>query len=313
MDDKITENNNLNSNNTNLENTSSINITPVSDVNSYSALQSNNVNNNVYTMNDISNMNNGQVDNGNFTMVNKKDINKENIPIVQIPSDTTVDNPNIEPNINIMENIDSGDGSSTVSNNNVDSGVTITPTSGNSNNNNKNSGGKGKTVLLILFFIVLFIFIIFLPNISEIINTGALPFKNNNEIQNGILMCSMKNESDITDTTYEMRFTFKSKKLISSVLDVTVESEDKEVVNNKNIECQGLREITIDGIDVECTLSGSISNTKYNYNYQMIDNNNLTKFTEAGGVYPEHRYKENIYDIESNMKKNGYDCDVRGN
>ena len=97
------------------------------------------------------------------------------------------------------------------------------------------------------------------------------------------------------------------------ILNVTVNSEDKVVVNEKNAGCQVLKEIPIEGVEVECTLSGSVSNTKYNYNYQMIDNNNLTKFTEAGGIYPEHKYKQNIYDIQSSMVKNGYDCEIRGN
>ena len=72
--------------------------------------------------------------------------------------------------------------------------------------------------------------------------------------------------------------------------------------------------IGIGGIILQClgknikTIDSIIS-----YTNQMIDNNNLTKFTEAGGIYPEHKYKQNIYDIQSSMVKNGYDCEIRGN
>lgn len=327
MNDKITDNNDLNGNGLVVDG-STINVTPISNVDSYNASINSNVNNgvyqnvsgtvnnSVYTMNDINNMSNNlqSVDNGNFMMVDKANAQSNTMPVVQISDNGGVSNAysangEVNNGVKITENVSPNLNSSAVGAD-VQSTIKITPTA---SNGSSSGGGKGKTVFLILFFIVLFAFILFLPTISEIINTGNLPFKKTSEVQNGILICSMKNESDLTDTTYEMKFSFRSKKLVSSILNVTVNSEDKVVVNEKNAGCQVLKEIPIEGVEVECTLSGSVSNTKYNYNYQMIDNNNLTKFTEAGGIYPEHKYKQNIYDIQSSMVKNGYDCEIRGN
>ena len=45
-------------------------------------------------------------------------------------------------------------------------------------------------------------------------------------------------------------------------------------------------------------------------NHQLINKENLTHFTEAGGIYPEFDYKQNIYDIEKSMTKTGYDCKI---
>ena len=97
MNDKITDNNDLNGNGLVVDG-STINVTPISNVDSYNASINSNinngvyqnvsgtVNNSVYTMNDINNMSNNlqSVDNGNFMMVDKANAQSNTMPVVQI-------------------------------------------------------------------------------------------------------------------------------------------------------------------------------------------------------------------------------------
>ena len=105
MNDKITDNNDLNGNGLVVDG-STINVTPISNVDSYNASINSNinngvyqnvsgtVNNSVYTMNDINNMSNNlqSVDNGNFMMVDKANAQSNTMPVVQISDNGGVSN-----------------------------------------------------------------------------------------------------------------------------------------------------------------------------------------------------------------------------
>lgn len=178
------------------------------------------------------------------------------------------------------------------------------------NKQESSKGGKLKTVLLILFFIFLLAFVMFLPNISEYLKTGKIINTTDNQINSGTLICTTTKNNDETSTSYEMDFKFTSKELITSNFNITTESEQKEVINSKYSECKNIEDSAkeLNGIDVSCTSSDNINTMIQSYNYRLINTNGLTKFTEAGGTYPEYKYKENIYDIKAKMIKAGYDC-----
>ena len=171
---------------------------------------------------------------------------------------------------------------------------------------------KVKVAFLVIFFILVLVFVIFLPDISSIVKTGKF-IPSSNEITNGILSCSMIKESDNTEITYDIDFSFTNKKLQTSTLKITTSSEDKNIINEKYSECKNIEDVSekVSGIDVSCSSSSSISTMREDYTYNIIDNNNLTPFTEAGGTYPEHEFEQNIDDIKSSMIREGYDCKVR--
>lgn len=171
---------------------------------------------------------------------------------------------------------------------------------------------KGKVAVLLIFFILVLAFVVFLPDISSIIKTGKISSASN-EVVNGVLSCSMSKSLDNTEITYEMNFSFTNKKLQVSTFNIITESEDKKIINEKYLECKNIEEISnkTSGIDVSCSSSSSIITMRENYTYNIIDTNNLTKFTEAGGTYPEHEFEQDIYDIKSSMIKNGYDCEIK--
>ena len=190
---------------------------------------------------------------------------------------------------------------------------TVSNTNLSSTSDDVNNGpGKFKIFLLMVFFILVFGFIMFLPNISEIINTGNFSI-GEKEISNGMLSCTMTKSSDNTDVVYEMNFSFTSKKLLVSNYSIITESESKAIIDDKYNECLNIQTIANDiaGIDVSCTNSGGVNTMRQSYEYNVIDNSNLIQFTEAGGTYPEYEYQDNIYDVRLNMIKAGYDCEIK--
>ena len=173
--------------------------------------------------------------------------------------------------------------------------------------------GKGKRVLLVFFFIFAAAFIFFLPELSEIINMNKT--SSTNEVQNGILKCSMESVGDVTNIEYNYAFAFKKRKLVTSEFETVYESEDSSVINEKYTSCNNINTIaqSISGIDVSCTNSANITTMIQSITYNIIDRDSLTNFTEAGGEYPEFVYQDNISEIESKMIKSGYDCKITAN
>lgn len=183
---------------------------------------------------------------------------------------------------------------------------------GTNSNSEPPKKGNGRIILLILFFILLFIFIFFLPNISEYLSNGG-GMKQEQQLNSGVLTCTRSKTTDETDISYEVDFRFTNKKLTTSTMNITTESESKKVISEKKSECQNLSTIAegIEGISITCSSSDTIHTMLESYDYQLIDNNGLTKFTEAGGTYPEYQYQDDIYDIQTKMIKAKYDCEIK--
>lgn len=171
---------------------------------------------------------------------------------------------------------------------------------------------NGKTFLLFFLFLLLFIFIFFLPTISEYLKSGGNMHREE-PIHDGVLMCTRSKTTDETDTTYEVDYQFKNRKLETSTMSITIESENKSVIEEKIGECQNLMTIAddMDGISITCNNSDHVHTMVESYRYQSIDNNGLTRFTEAGGTYPEYQYGQSIDDIQTDMMKAKYDCEIK--
>lgn len=255
-------------------------------------------------------INNTMPQNQNTNQINNQNPNATNTINTQGPQQNNVSPSNQVPNISVSStNIGQPQISQVVQPKvpPVENEITT------NNNEAHSKGGKFKTFLLIIFFIFLLAFIIFLPNISEYLKTGKMTTTNSNQINSGTLICTTDKDNDETVISYQMDFKFTNKELINSTFNITTESEKEEIINSKYNECKNIEDSAKDlnGIDVSCTTSDNISTMIESYNYRLIDNNGLTKFTEAGGTYPEYKYKENIYDIKQKMIKAGYDCKER--
>ena len=191
--------------------------------------------------------------------------------------------------------------------------VSTTPTANNSGETPKKEG-TFKYVLAFIFLFGIVGFVLFLPEISEF----AKNFRKDTEptsnlLNDGVLVCKMTKSTDSTDVIREFSFQFINKKLITSNFVTTYESVESDYLKKTYDECKVLDSISknIAGITGSCSLSNGILKVNENFVYKDIDSNNLSQYTEAGGTYPEFTYEQNVYDIQTNIAKRGYDCETK--
>lgn len=174
---------------------------------------------------------------------------------------------------------------------------------------------KFRYFLLIVFFFVLLGMIIFLPEITEIVNLKL--FENNNvveEIVDGTLECSLKKTGTSLDTVFTAKFSYTDLKLDKLTFTTTINGDSKldyDVLNQDYNECLKLRDsaYSIDGVAISCDLASSSVITTEIVRYNIVDIMKATSaFSEAGGVFPEFESREDINKIEREMNASGYSC-----
>ena len=171
--------------------------------------------------------------------------------------------------------------------------------------------------IILFLFIVLGGTIIFMPEINDYIK--RLEFERNNTVQEkittGFLKCEYARNSENLDMVFNYKFSFddnKFKKLtfISETRgDANLDASELDKLNN---ECLILKEETkkIKGISVDCDFSKDTVTKTQILDYADIDvQEAYSAYSEAGGVYPDYNYLEDMDKIEKNMKAAGYTCE----
>ena len=180
-------------------------------------------------------------------------------------------------------------------------------------NDNKGPSTFAK-IMTVLLFGGLFAFVYFLGDITEYINLKKAE-KSSMEITNGRLLCTNEKTTDNLNIQLSVVFKFENKGIIS-LEHVTTSTgdkiKDKEELAELNNNCKLLKEeITdYDGVSVVCSLSNGTSVVKQNFDYSQLDASKVTAaFAEAGGVYPNFKYKDDINSVESKMIASDYTCE----
>ena len=183
--------------------------------------------------------------------------------------------------------------------------------------NETQNQGNFKYVMTFVLFIILGGTIIFMPEISNYIAQVKYEkeYSVAPKIMSGVLKCELSRNSDKFDMNYVYKFNFddnKFKKLSYTSEtrgDANLDEAELEKLNN---ECLLLKEITesIDGIVVSCDYrTGSVTKSQaLDYSKINVDDA-YTAYSEAGGVYPDYNYLEDMDNIEKNMKAAGYTCE----
>lgn len=173
-----------------------------------------------------------------------------------------------------------------------------------------------KLFFTFLLMVVLGVTIIFMPEISEFMRTKKEEQESllQPKITTGSLKCELERNSDNFDLKYEYNFVFtdnKFKKLYYTSEtrgDLNLDEQELEKLNN---ECLLLKETTnsLSGIEVSCKLLGGTLTKTQTLDYEKIDvEQAYTAYSEAGGIYPEYKYLQDMDGIEKNMKAAGYTC-----
>ena len=174
-----------------------------------------------------------------------------------------------------------------------------------------------KYIFTIILFIILGGTVIFMPEINDYIK--RMEFERNNstqeKIMTGFLKCEYSRSTENLDMNFSYKFSFddnKFKKLtfISETRgDANLDAQELESLNN---ECLTLKTVTeeIKGIAVDCNFSTDTVTKTQVLDYSEIDvQAAYSAYSEAGGVYPDYNYLEDMDKIEKNMKAAGYTCE----
>lgn len=173
---------------------------------------------------------------------------------------------------------------------------------------------KFKVFVLIVFFGGLIAFVIFLPEITEMVNKYNSREVQEEKIVDGKLLCNMESTTENLTNTYDVNFTFRDNKAetVKFITDVKGSAtEDADTLNKLNDECKLLKEHAkgMDGINISCEYSEGLLEKKQSFELANVDFETLDSvFAEAGGSVPEYRFGDDMDQIEKSMKAAGYSC-----
>ena len=207
-------------------------------------------------------------------------------------------------NQNNTEVLGAVDNNSNTSSNDNDDNYVYTPPS------------KYRYFLLVVFFFVLLGIIVFLPELTQIINLRFSGQNNQPEvIVDGTLECTLKKTGTSLDVIFNAKFDYTDEKLDKLTFTTTTNGDskqDNELFNESYNKCQLLKDSTtnINGVAIRCDLKSSSVATVEIVNYNTVDLTKATSaFAEAGGTFPEFESREDISKIERQMNASGYTCD----
>lgn len=168
--------------------------------------------------------------------------------------------------------------------------------------------------MTVILFVFLFAFVYFLGDITEYINQRKLE-KQTAEISNGKLICTNTKSTENLDIKINATFAFENKEIISLNYIITSTGDkirDKQELEELLSNCKRLQQEVKNyaGVGVVCSLNNGVNSVKQNFDYSVLDFQKMTSaYAEAGGIYPQFKYKDNINSVESKMIASDYSCE----
>ena len=239
--------------------------------------------------------------------------------VTPTPSKTNVTPAVVTPNVTTIASKSATSPSATTFTTTNTSTEKVSDTGKEVSDSDKKSGKKTSNLKMYLSFIflaLLILMIVFLPEI----NTFVHDFFNKKEAENtpsitsGHLICTLETNDSNFNYEYETDFSFKDSKLYKLTLttktvgDLNLDATD---LSELNASCQLLQFQTskFDGVEVMCDLEGNTFTNTQTLDYEILNRDEVTTaYLEAGGIYPDYKYEENIDDIEKDMNAQNYSC-----
>lgn len=178
--------------------------------------------------------------------------------------------------------------------------------------------GKGPStfakIMTFLLFAALFAFVYFLGDITDFIEQKKLE-KETAEITNGRLTCTNNKTTDNLDIRIDTVFNFENKGITSLTYVTTTTGDkikDKEELEKLYVNCKTLKDevANYNGVSITCSNNNGIVTVKQNFDYSTLKVEEIgPAYSEAGGVYPQFKYKDDINSVESRMIASDYSCE----
>ena len=175
---------------------------------------------------------------------------------------------------------------------------------------------KGKSIALILFFVFLIAFVIFLPEITEMVNKMKANKNSPAEVKitDGKMTCTNKTNTTNLDKEYRIVFRFNDNKLEKLDYSTTTKGDptlDAKTLDGLNETCKKLKDSTktLAGISVSCDYSEGKLIEKQSFVYTEIEEEKIdAAYAEAGGTMPQYQARQDMDSIEKSMNAAGYSC-----
>lgn len=174
---------------------------------------------------------------------------------------------------------------------------------------------KGKYVMTFILFVGLLLMVWFLPEISSYINILKQEKNTTDEkITTGVLKCTLTRTSENFDITYSQNFDFTDSKLNKLTYSIETKGDmniDEDELDEMNTKCSNISSIAkgLAGISVTCDLTQGTMTETHVFNYAELKTEEATSlYSEAGGVFPEYEYQQDIDAIEKNKYAEGFSC-----
>ena len=239
--------------------------------------------------------------------------------VTPTPSKTNVTPAVVTPNVTTIASKSATSPSATTSTTTNTSTEKVSDTGKKVSGSDKKSGKKTsnlKMYLTFIFLALLILMIVFLPEINTFVHDffNKKEAENTQSITSGHLICTLETNDSDFNYEYETDFSFKDSKLYKLTLttktvgDLNLDATD---LSGLNASCQLLQFQTskFDGVEVMCDLEGNTFTNTQTLDYEVLNRDEVTTaYLEAGGIYPDYKYEENIDDIEKDMNAQNYSC-----
>lgn len=172
-----------------------------------------------------------------------------------------------------------------------------------------------KTFLLIVFFGGLIAFIVFLPEIQAFVAEqmpGGKPI--NTEITSGKLVCTLDTNTSNLNISYERVFAFGDKKLETAKFTTITKgdvTQDEQTLNEMDSKCKAIKEsvYSVPGVSITCDYSAGLLTQREHFDYKDYDIEKVkAAYTEAGGEVVEYELGYDIDKIQTAMLQGGFEC-----
>ena len=178
---------------------------------------------------------------------------------------------------------------------------------------------KFKVFMMIFFCLLLIVFVLFLPDIQMMVQK-YIDGQNmsDGKVTSGRLECSLDTSTNNLDKVYTDTFAFSDNKLLKATFEISTRGDSSEdeasLLEVYNICNQLATDVGgVEGVTVNCSqLEGKIMERQF-FDLSVLDTSLIgSHFTEAGLTYPSFKYNENMDNVESMMRQNGFKCQRRG-
>lgn len=175
-----------------------------------------------------------------------------------------------------------------------------------------------KKFIMVFMFAALLGSIIFMPEINKFIDTmkeSKTPEVDEEQIMNGTMSCSYQTNNDTFDLIYSGIFNFSNRELNS--LTYTLTTKGDRVQDSTSLQllydsCKGLSTDLEDksyGVKVSCDLSGGTVRIDESIDYSEFKEEEASKLFKQYGIdLADFEAKQNIGDIETQLKRSNYIC-----